>query len=72
VIERKTRRQRTFYGCSRYPECDFASWDKPVDRPCETCGAPFVVEKYSEKRGNYWKCPACKAEIAREEVAATA
>jgi DNA topoisomerase I len=67
VIERKTKRKRTFYGCSRYPECDFASWDKPLNRACDTCGSPYMVVKYSQKRGEYLKCPACKAEIAREE-----
>lgn len=69
IIERKTKRKRTFYGCSRYPDCDFASWDKPVNQPCETCGAPFVVLKYSQKRGEYLKCPSCKSEVVKEEVA---
>ncbi len=67
VIERKSKRRRVFYGCSRYPSCDFASWDKPVDRPCETCGSPFMVVKSSQKRGEYYKCPACKAEVVKEE-----
>jgi DNA topoisomerase-1 len=66
VIERKTKRKRIFYGCSKYPECDFASWDKPVDRKCDTCGADFMVVKSSQKRGEYYKCPSCKAEIAIE------
>ena len=69
LIERKTKRKRTFYGCSRYPDCDFASWDKPSSQPCETCGAPFMVIKYSEKRGEYLKCPSCKAEVEKEQVA---
>jgi DNA topoisomerase-1 len=72
IIERKTKRKRTFYGCSRYPECNFASWDKPVDQKCDTCGAPFMVLKHSQKRGEYLKCPACKAEIEREPAAAAA
>ncbi|HEX9007042.1 MAG TPA: DNA topoisomerase, partial [Bacteroidota bacterium] len=67
IIERKTKRKRTFYGCSRYPDCDFASWDRPVDRPCDTCGNPYLVLKYSQSRGEYLACPSCKAEIAREE-----
>jgi DNA topoisomerase I len=70
VIERKTKRKRNFYGCSRYPECDFASWDKPINQQCDTCGSPFLVVKYSVKRGEFLKCPACKAEIMKEEVAA--
>ncbi len=69
LIERKTKKKRVFYGCSRYPECDFASWDKPSGQPCETCGAPFMVIKYSQKRGEYLKCPACKAEVVKEEAA---
>jgi DNA topoisomerase-1 len=67
IIERKTKRKRTFYGCSRYPDCDFASWDKPFDRACDTCGNPYLVLKYNQSRGEYLACPACKAEIAREE-----
>jgi DNA topoisomerase-1 len=68
VIERKTKRKRVFYGCSRYPDCDFASWDKPVARVCDTCGSPYMVAKYNQNRGEYLLCPACKAEVAREEV----
>ena len=72
LIERKTKRKRTFYGCSRYPECDFASWDKPIDRVCDTCGSPYMVVKFSQKRGEYLKCPACKAEVEKEEDLAVA
>ena len=67
LIERKTKRKRMFYGCSRYPECDFASWDKPVHQACDTCGSAFMVLKFSQKRGEYLKCPSCKAEIEKEE-----
>lgn len=44
VIERKSKKNRLFYGCSRYPECDFTSWDKPIGRPCPKCGQ-YLVEK---------------------------
>ena len=44
VIERKSKKNRIFYGCSRYPECDFTSWDKPIGRPCPKCGQ-YLVEK---------------------------
>jgi DNA topoisomerase I len=70
VIERKTKRKRNFYGCSRYPDCDFASWDKPINQQCDTCGSAYLVVKYSVKRGEFLKCPSCKAEIMKEEVAA--
>jgi DNA topoisomerase-1 len=69
LIERKTKRKRTFYGCSSYPGCDFASWDKPTNQPCETCGASFMVVKYSVKRGEYLKCLSCKAEVMKDTLA---
>ncbi|BDR56524.1 type I DNA topoisomerase [Xylocopilactobacillus apis] len=44
VIEKHTKRNRLFYGCSRYPKCEFMSWDKPVPRNCPNCDH-FLVEK---------------------------
>jgi DNA topoisomerase-1 len=68
VIERKTKRKRVFYGCSRYPDCDFASWDKPVSHQCDTCGNAYMVIKFAQSRGEYLVCPSCKAEVAREVI----
>ncbi len=45
LLQRRSRRQKLFYGCSRYPACKFASWDKPVAQRCPTCGAAYLVEK---------------------------
>ena len=44
VIEKHTKRNRLFYGCSRYPKCEFNSWDKPVPRNCPNCNH-YLVEK---------------------------
>lgn len=49
IIERRSKKGRIFYGCTRYPECEFVSWDKPVAKPCPECGS-YMVEKRS--RGN--------------------
>ena len=68
VVERRSKKGRTFFGCERYPACDFVSWNKPVDRRCLTCGHPYLVE--SGRRGQD-KCPSCgslferAAELAR-------
>ncbi len=70
LVSRRTKRKRIFYGCSRYPECDFASWDKPVKKSCLNCSYAFLVEKFSDKKGAYLKCPECKEEYLDEEVAA--
>ena len=44
IVIRKTKKGRRFYGCEEYPECDFMSWQKPVQKPCPNCGN-FMVEK---------------------------
>jgi DNA topoisomerase-1 len=38
VVERRSKKGRTFFGCSRFPECDFVSWSKPVETLCPRCG----------------------------------
>src|SRR5574341_59790 len=43
LIERKTRKGRTFYGCANYPDCDFTSWKRPLKHPCPRCGGLLVV-----------------------------
>lgn len=55
VVERRSKKGRPFYGCSRYPECEFISWAKPVGRNCPECG-DILVE--AGKRGGV-KCRAC-------------
>jgi len=73
LIERKTKKgKRTFYGCSKYPNCDFASWDKPVAQACTSCGNEYIVVKYSQTKGEYMICPACKQEVDQIEVAVSA
>lgn len=63
LVERKTRRGKIFYGCNAYPNCTFATWDKPVDKKCEKCGYPMMVFKDTKKKGTYYRCLSCKAEI---------
>jgi len=43
IVEKRTRRGRRFYGCLRYPECDFSVWSRPTDRVCPECGTFLVV-----------------------------
>ncbi|MCU0540021.1 MAG: type I DNA topoisomerase [Desulfobacterales bacterium] len=62
IVEKSSKRGKVFYGCNRYPECSFASWDKPVARPCPACGAPFLVERTTKKSGTVHSClnPECR------------
>ncbi len=45
IVERKSKKRRTFYGCDRFPDCDFVSWDKPIARPCPKCDSLLVEKK---------------------------
>lgn len=45
IVERRSRRGRLFYGCSNYPDCDFTSWQRPVNEECRHCGKLLVVKK---------------------------
>jgi len=51
LLEKRSRRGRTFWGCSRYPKCTHTVAWKPVPTACPSCGAVFVVEKKSVRRG---------------------
>ena len=71
MLERRTRRGKIFFGCSRYPKCKFASWDRIVPQPCPECGSPYLVEKVSKREGARWQCPnkECGYQIAAEPSA---
>ena len=56
IIERRSKKGKTFYGCNRYPDCKFVAWGKPVPEKCPECGSPYMVEKWL-KAGPVWQCP---------------
>jgi len=55
ILVRKSKKGRTFYGCSNYPECNFVSWAEPVDKKCPECGE-ILVKKHSKSKGDYLIC----------------
>lgn len=57
IIERKSKKRRIFYGCDRYPECEFISWDKPIARSCPKCESLLVEKKL--KKGVQVQCVDC-------------
>ena len=60
IVERKSKKNRVFYGCERYPECEFVSWDKPIARSCPKCDN-YLVEKRAKKKVQI-KCSSCDYE----------
>jgi len=63
LVERKTRRGRTFYGCANYPECDFTSWKRPLIQPCPNCKGLLVA---SNK--DHAVCINCEQQFRIDEI----
>ena len=70
IIQRRSKRGRVFYGCVRYPSCDFTAWAKPIDVKCPECGSPYMETK-ARKSGSFLQCPngACKHKMSVAEKA---
>ena len=58
LVERRSKKGRVFYGCDRYPDCDYVMWDRPSVKPCPSCGS-LMVEKRS-KQGTKLQCTQCE------------
>lgn len=56
VVERRSKRGRVFFGCSRYPECDYVAWERPTGEACPKCGGPMLV---ANRAGTLQKCQKC-------------
>ncbi len=63
IVERKTRKGRTFYGCANYPNCDFTSWKRPLPKPCPTCQGMLVIANKREVQ-----CLNCQETFLMEDV----
>lgn len=63
LVEKKTRRGRTFYGCANYPDCDFTSWKRPMPQPCPNCEGLLV-----EHNRQHARCTVCEHEFRRDEL----
>ncbi len=72
VQERQSRRGKPFFGCNRYPECKFATWDPPVAERCPDCDAKYLVEKTTKRDGRFRKCvqPGCNYRESLDEAEA--
>ena len=69
VVQRRSRRGRTFFGCNNYPKCTFTTWQRPVAKACDQCAAPYLLEKRS-KKGVTLRCPQCATETVPEAAEA--
>jgi DNA topoisomerase-1 len=57
MLQRKSRYGKIFYSCGRYPDCKYAIWNEPVNKPCPTCAWPLLTIKTTKRRGTELVCP---------------
>jgi DNA topoisomerase-1 len=63
LVQRKTRKGRTFFGCENYPECDFTSWKRPIEQPCPNCQGLLVITNKREVQ-----CIKCEETFLQDNV----
>ena len=56
IVEKRTKKRKIFYGCSNWPNCDFALWDKPTGEKCPKCGSLLVETKRKQIKCSNPKC----------------
>jgi len=59
VVAKRTKTNKIFYGCDRFPKCDFALWDKPVNEKCPKCSS-LLIEKYKKIKCSNKECDYAK------------
>lgn len=64
LLEKTSRKNRKFYGCEHYPDCDFVSWEMPVKEKCEKCGSYMTLKR--TKKGEEWHI--CANDACRNKV----
>jgi len=67
LAERRTKRGKSFWGCVRYPACDFSTWNKPVPDTCAECGWIGMEKKVSKAEGETRTCLKCGNKIVLAE-----
>jgi DNA topoisomerase-1 len=70
IVQRRSRRGKTFYGCTNYPRCTFSLWQRPIPQACPQCAAAYMLEKQTKKQGTIRQCPTCKYQEAAAATAA--
>ncbi len=69
VVEKKSRKGKVFYGCNRYPDCNFVTWDKPTNKHCPQCNGLLGERRFRGRMIGY-RCtnPDCDYQTLREKA----
>ena len=68
LVEKRSKRGRYFFGCNKYPDCTYASWDRPVPIACPTCSFPHLGIRYRKDNPDVLVCSSCKSKFDREQL----
>jgi DNA topoisomerase-1 len=70
ISPKMTKNKRIFYGCTKYPDCDFIANYEPIIKKCDKCGNNYLEKKKNKEGDYYLHCPSCKTkyEIETEKV----
>ena len=69
LVEKQTRKGKVFYGCNRYPDCKFATWEKPVNQSCPQCKESLLYEKAGRSEQGSIYCRKCGYSPPAKQVA---
>ena len=70
IAEKRSRKGKMFFACTRYPDCTYALWDRPRPVPCPNGDSPFMVEKMTKQHCLTLRCPVCKQSVEVEPAGA--
>lgn len=66
MMQRRSRRGKIFYSCSRYPDCEYAIWNEPLNEKCPECDWPILMTKTTKRRGTEKVCPQKECTFAEQ------
>jgi len=72
VVEKRSRRGKTFWGCDQFPNCKYASWDELVPTSCQHCDNPYLLKKGKRESSARYTCPSCQSVFDLDGNAAAA
>ncbi len=64
IVQRKSKYGKIFYGCNKYPDCDFVLWNEPTGDVCPDCGSLLV--KKVLKKGTFIECSSKTCKYSKE------
>ena len=66
ILQKRSKNNKIYYGCEKNPSCDFMTWDEPLTKKCEKCGAP-LFKRSGRNGGTYCSNSECGKQASDEQ-----